>query len=146
MRKYPVYSGLFVLLIATLLLGFPAGNKARENLRLCNQNLITLEEFQRLREEAETPFLVVDARTQDFFLQGHIPQAINIPADKIRQEAFKDKLPKDKKTLIIFYCAGPQCSAACKAAIQAKNLGYNEFRVYEGGYPEWVQKGLPIER
>ena len=146
MRKYPVYSGLFVLLIATLLLGFPAGNKARENLKLCNQNLITLEELQRLREESGTPFLIVDARTQDSFLKGHIPQAINIPADKIRQEAFQDKLPKDKKTLIIFYCAGPQCSAACKAAIQAKNLGYKEFRIYEGGYPEWLEKGLPIER
>jgi rhodanese-related sulfurtransferase len=147
MRKYPVYSGLFVLLMATLLLGFPAGNKARENLKLCNQNVITLEEFQRLRQEDKAPILVVDARTQENFSQGHIPQAINIPTDKLKQPAFQDKLPKDKKkTLIIFYCAGPQCSAACKAAIQAKNLGYEEFRIYGGGYPEWVQKGLPIER
>lgn len=146
MRKYPVYSGLFVLLMATLLLGFPAGNKARENLKLCNQNVITLEEFQSLQQEAKAPILIVDARTEESFSQGHIPGAVNIPADKLKQPAFQNKLPKDKKTLIVFYCAGPQCSAACKAAIQAKNLGYEEFRIYEGGYPEWAQKGLPIER
>jgi rhodanese-related sulfurtransferase len=146
MRKYPVYSGLFVLLIATLLLGFPARNKARENLASCKERVISLDEFQKLRQEKGSELVVVDARTQDGFKLGHIPGALNGPADKIKQPAFRSLLPKDQKTLIVFYCAGPQCSAACKAAIQAKGLGYEEFRIYEGGYPEWSQKGLPIER
>lgn len=146
MRKYPVYSGLFVLLIATLLLGFPARNKARENLAYCKEKALSLEEFQKLRQEKGSALVVVDARTQEAFKLGHIPGAVNIPADKIKHPPFRNLLPKDQKTTIVFYCAGPQCSAACKAAIQAKGLGYQEFVIYEGGYPEWSQKGLPIER
>jgi len=97
MRKYPVYSGLFVLLIATLLLGFPARNKARENLALCKERVISLDEFQKLRQEKGSELVVVDARTQDGFKLGHIPGALNVPADKIKQPAFRSLLPKDKK-------------------------------------------------
>jgi hypothetical protein len=49
--------------------------------------------------------LIVDSRPAVRFYEGAIPGAINIfDADF---DKHIDKLPKDKNTMIIFYCAGP---------------------------------------
>jgi hypothetical protein len=50
--------------------------------------------------------LIVDSRpTRGKFNKGFIPTAINIPGSKFAK--MTDKLPKDKSTLLIFYCQGP---------------------------------------
>jgi rhodanese-related sulfurtransferase len=48
--------------------------------------------------------VVVDARTEQEFRQGHISKAINIPPEKLGMIA--SLLPKDKKAVIVFYCRG----------------------------------------
>ncbi len=50
--------------------------------------------------------MIVDARPKRAkYDKGHIPTAVSIPARQF--DKFKDRLPKDKKTLLIFYCGGP---------------------------------------
>lgn len=50
--------------------------------------------------------LIVDSRpAKAKFDKGYIPTAINIPDSQF--EKMTDKLPKDKNTLLIFYCQGP---------------------------------------
>jgi rhodanese-related sulfurtransferase len=49
-------------------------------------------------------YLLIDARTAEEYQQGHIPGAINIMPDHMKLEA--SRLPKDKKTPMIFYCRG----------------------------------------
>jgi rhodanese-related sulfurtransferase len=48
--------------------------------------------------------MIVDTRTFDEYQEAHIPGAISIMPDHIKLSAAK--LPKDKKTPIIFYCRG----------------------------------------
>ncbi len=48
---------------------------------------------------------IIDARPERKFIKGHIPFAINIPDTKF--EKLIDRLPKDKNSLLIFYCGGP---------------------------------------
>jgi hydroxyacylglutathione hydrolase len=48
--------------------------------------------------------VLIDTRNRDEYVAGHIPGAINIPADRMKRE--KAKLPKDPSTPIIFYCRG----------------------------------------
>ena len=48
--------------------------------------------------------LVVDARTEEEYRQGHIPNAINIPPSEFK--SIGNHLPKDKSLPIIFYCRG----------------------------------------
>lgn len=48
--------------------------------------------------------VLIDTRNRDEYVAGHIPGAINIPADRMKME--KAKLPKDLSTPIIFYCRG----------------------------------------
>lgn len=65
--------------------------------------VISAEELrERIRSEKRT--VIVDVRPRDEYFAGHVPGAVNIPADKIGREY--RKLPKDKSTPLVFYCRG----------------------------------------
>ncbi len=50
--------------------------------------------------------MIIDSRPyKPKYANGHIPTAINIPGSQF--DKMTDKLPKDKNTLLIFYCGGP---------------------------------------
>ncbi len=49
-------------------------------------------------------FVLVDVRTPDEYREAHIPQAVNIQADRIAVE--RSRLPKDKSMPLMFYCRG----------------------------------------
>jgi predicted sulfurtransferase len=64
---------------------------------------LTAEEVKQRIEQSEK-MLIVDARTEEEYKQGHIPTAVNIPPP---QYISIDKhLPQDKVLPIIFYCRG----------------------------------------
>jgi hydroxyacylglutathione hydrolase len=48
--------------------------------------------------------VIIDTRLPEEYQSGHIPGALNIPAERMMIEAAR--LPKDKATPIIFYCRG----------------------------------------
>jgi hydroxyacylglutathione hydrolase len=54
--------------------------------------------------EGKRAVVLIDSRLPDEYQAGHIPGAINIPAERMKLEAAR--LPKDKTTPIIFYCRG----------------------------------------
>jgi len=64
---------------------------------------VSAEEVKAWMEGKRTVVLI-DSRLPDEYQAGHIPGAINIPAERIKLEA--SRLPKDKTTPIIFYCRG----------------------------------------
>jgi len=70
--------------------------------------------------------IIVDVRTGGEFSQGHINGSINIPVDKIAQNA--DKL-KAKKKPIITCCASGMRSASAKSILQSNGIA----EVYNGG-------------
>lgn len=47
---------------------------------------------------------LIDVRSLDEYQTGHIPGAVNIPAERFSEE--KKRLPKDKTAPLIFYCRG----------------------------------------
>lgn len=47
---------------------------------------------------------LIDVRTPEEYQAGHIPGAVNIPADRVLVD--RHLLPKDRTTRIIFYCRG----------------------------------------
>lgn len=63
-----------------------------------------VEQYAKMPKPANV--LIVDSRpTKGKFNKGYIPTAINIPGSKF--DKMTDRLPKDKNTLLIFYCQGP---------------------------------------
>ena len=81
---------------------------------------------------------VVDARPMKrMYAKGHVPGAISIPDSSFAKQT--DMLPADKKSPLIFYCGGMKCPLSVKSAIKAKDLGYSDVKLFQGGYPEWVK-------
>jgi len=85
--------------------------------------------------------MIIDARPyQVKYTKGHIPGAVSIPFSKFDKKI--DLLPKDKSTLLIYYCGGLKCKLSHKSAKKAKALGFTNVKVFAKGFPEWKkQKG-----
>ncbi len=105
--------------------------------------------------------IILDVRTTDEFKgsadnsEGHIPGAININYKDFLTEsgAFKPKaeiesMLNDKgiapSSIIIGYCRTSVRATVVYAAF-ANVLGWNNYKVYDGAYAEWVAKGNKLQ-
>lgn len=96
-----------------------------------------MELLERARDGLVT---VVDVRPPREYAQGHIPGALNIPLDKLRQRL--EDLPHDRE--VVAYCRGPWCVLSYEAVAQLRDAGMSARRL-EDGLPEWRRAGLPVE-
>jgi rhodanese-related sulfurtransferase len=86
---------------------------------------------------AGKPYMLIDSRPANRFLEGAIPTAISIPDSQF--EARAGMLPSDKNLPLIFYCSGYDCPLSHMSAEKAKGLGYTNIMVAEAGYPAWTK-------
>ena len=82
--------------------------------------------------DSESGYVIIDARTQEEYDQGHIPGAILIPEYEIADRAEKE-LP-DKAQLILVYCRSGRRSKI--AAEELVKLGYTNIKEF-GGIIDW---------
>ena len=82
--------------------------------------------------DSESGCIIIDARTQEEYDQGHIPGAIMIPEYEIADRAEKE-LP-DKDQLILVYCRSGRRSKI--AAEELVKLGYTNVKEF-GGIIDW---------
>ncbi len=94
------------------------------------------------RQAGASP-VVVDTRSPAAWAQGHIPGAIHIPGNELRQRAGAD-LP-DQSADIVVYCWGPGCNGSTRAALTLTELGYTRVRELIGGFEYWAREGLAIQ-
>ena len=92
---------------------------------------ITQDEAKRLMD-TESGYIIIDARTEEEFAEGHIKNAILIPEYEITEKA--GQLLPDKSQLILVYCRSGRRS---KIAAQAlAELGYTNVKEF-GGIITW---------
>ena len=98
-----------------------------------NQNSyikITAQEAQEMMGE---DVIILDVRTQAEFAEGHIPNALLLPDNEIKQRA-EELLPDKEQTLLVYCRSGRRSELAAKELIQ---LGYTN--VYDfGGILDWT--------
>ena len=82
--------------------------------------------------DSESGYVIIDARTQSEYDEGHIPGAILIPEYEIADRAEKE-LP-DKDQLILVYCRSGRRSKI--AAEELVKLGYTNVKEF-GGIIDW---------
>ena len=82
--------------------------------------------------DSESGYIIIDARTQSEYDDGHIPGAILIPEYEIADRAEKELL--DKKQLILAYCRSGRRSKI--AAEELVKLGYTNVKEF-GGIIDW---------
>ncbi|NQV16588.1 hypothetical protein HQ531_14090 [bacterium] len=103
---------------------------------------ISLSEVYKLHQSGAALFF--DARDPDDYLEGHIQNAINLPA-----HAFMDSLPYleslDFDQFIITYCDGSDCNASLDLAADLKMMGFTRVSFFFGGWQEWLEAEYPIE-
>jgi rhodanese-related sulfurtransferase len=92
---------------------------------------------------ASWSFTLVDARTAVEFSEAHIPGAVLVPARLVGTKL--PEIVKDKGSLVVFYCNGPNCTKTVKAAKAATAAGYTNVLEYKEGLPGWGKSGRKTE-
>jgi rhodanese-related sulfurtransferase len=90
------------------------------------------------REDAQ----ILDVREASEFASGHLPEARNIPVDKLAERI--GELEKFKDKPIIVCCASGMRSG--KACSELKKQGFDRLYNLAGGVDAWVGAGYPIKK
>ena len=135
--------GLILMLAITLtLFGFCAcgdknsaegttENSAENTTVAITYEQISQDEAKRIMD-TEDSFVIIDARTEEEFSEGHIEGAILIPEYEIADRAEKELHDKDK--LILVYCRSGRRSKI--ASEELVKLGYTNVKEF-GGIIDW---------
>ncbi len=97
----------------------------------------------KTRVDNGEPITLVEALPPKYFEHAHLPGAINIPHDQVRQLA--PALLPDKNALIAVYCASTECKNSEIAVGLLHDLGYANAREYVDGKKDWIGAGLSVE-
>lgn len=83
--------------------------------------------------------VLLDIREAGEYQNGHLPQARNFPASRIKSSL--QELDKLKSRPLVVYCqSGSRTQGACK---QLKNGGFEEIYQLSGGLLAWQKENLP---
>lgn len=89
--------------------------------------------------------VVLDARAEGLFAQGHIPGARNIPAAQNGLGLPAGLLGAARNIILVVYCEGDDCQSSLALARRLHDEGFRDIRVFGGGWEEWTKAGLPEE-
>lgn len=98
-----------------------------------------IQELARWLEQPSGDIVLLDVRPAEEYRQGHIKNAISIPADTLRERLHQ--LPADKP--VVAYCRGSFCVMADEAVHLLREQGFEASRL-EQGFPEWAAQKLPV--
>ena len=122
--------GLIIMLLISLSL-FGMTACGGENNKTSTYEQITAEQAKTIMD-TEKDYVIIDARTEEEFAEGHIENAILIPEYEIAERAEKE-LP-DKEQLILVYCrSGRRSKIAFEELVK---LGYTNVKEF-GGIIDW---------
>ena len=110
--------------------------------KMAKLKMVTLE-YLIERKENNEDFKLVEVLTEKQFKEGHIPGAINIVVDKIRDNAAKHL---EKEDHIIVYCASYTCTASTRATRKLLELGYKNVVDFKAGKAGWQKAGFKLEQ
>ena len=92
---------------------------------------ITAEEAKQIMDSGEE-LVILDVREQDEYDTGHIPGAVLIPYEKIREKA-EEVLPDKNKTILVYCRSGRRSKIAAESLTK---LGYGNVKEF-GGILDW---------
>jgi tetratricopeptide (TPR) repeat protein len=95
--------------------------------------------------------LFIDVSNEDFWIQGHLPGAIHLPAGRFadpgkvsfRESALRELANLDEE--IVFHRYDQSTHVPALSAAKAANWGYRRVYMFVGGAPAWKEAGYPIE-
>lgn len=95
-------------------------------------------DIKKMIDEKSQDYVLIDVRDESEYKEGHIPTAINIPANIIASK--QDILPKEKK--IILYC-----NAGSRSYMAYRKLMRMEYKnIYQTLFTDWKEIGFEIKK
>lgn len=99
-------------------------------------------------EVAKTLFenntLFVDARAEEYFKNGHIPNAICNDDINILIEEIDSRIQVDEGFIV--YCSDDDCGSSEELAYTLQEQGFMNIYVFKGGWKQWTNNDLPVSR
>ena len=135
MSKKIILLALAIITVATVFAGCTQKTNTEQTeatqVNIGTYYQIPQDEAKRIMDE-QSDYIIVDAREQSEYDEGHIKGAIVIPYTEIEQKA-EEMLP-DKEQLILVYCRSGRRSKI--AAQSLANMGYTNVKEF-GGIIDW---------
>jgi len=104
-------------------------------------NLIAPDQVKRLLDIGER-IAFIDLREAGAFKQGHLPRARSVPIAELAGRW--GEIPQAGR--VVLYCPCPQGKRdETYAYLLLRKERYRNVSVLEGGYPEWVRRGYPVQ-
>ncbi len=101
---------------------------------------VTVQEFQKIRQEQKEFFELIDVREPDEYAAGYIADAILAPRGKA--EWMIPGKVKDPNVQIYIYCkAGSRGALVTRMLLDA---GYTKVTNITGGFKAWAMAGYPF--
>jgi len=100
---------------------------------------LSQDAFLALPKEGSRAPYVLDVRSPEEYVTGHVPGAVNIPHEQIA--ARLAEVPKDKD--VVLYCRSGR-RAGIAAEVLAAN-GYTRLKYLQGDMPAWIEAGRTVE-
>ena len=119
---------LAILLTMLLAVGCATNTENRQEAVYVN---ITAQQAKEIMD-TQSGYVILDVRAQSEYEEGHIPGAIVIPHDRVKEEA--EAILTDKNQLILVYCRSGRRSKL--AADDLVALGYTNIKEF-GGILDW---------
>lgn len=109
------------------------------------ENTIEVDELIALLKQnpKEANYALLDVRGISNFQESHLPGAVAVP--NYRFDKYKDRLPKDKDTMLVTYCNGYGCGMSpSMLRTLTEGLGYTKVKSFSGGMPLWAGTSQPM--
>lgn len=96
-----------------------------------NYHYISPDTAKQMMDQ-KSDYVLLDVRTHEEFLEGHINNAINVPLDEINKDVID--ILKDKSQVVLIYCRSGNRSKVASAKLL--EMGYKNIFDF-GGLQNW---------
>ena len=84
------------------------------------------EAFEMMKRYSN--YKIVDVRSRDEYITGHLPKAVNLPLDDLENEC-RDLLPNPAQVIFVYCSSGTRARHACEVLAE---LGYTNIYGFGG--------------
>ena len=104
------------------------------------KDIVSLAEARQAWESGSALFL--DARNTIDYAAGHIPNALNLPAEQF--DVFFPRVAPmlTPEMAVVVYCDGEQCDLSHEVQAKLRGLGFKNVRVLVNAWTVWKRAGL----
>ena len=97
-----------------------------------------------VKELFEKNILFVDARAEEYYLNGHIPGAICSDNFDSLLVAIESKIKND--SFFVVYCSDDECGSSEELSYQLLDEGFTNIYLFKGGWKQWIENKMAIEK